>query len=95
MARRGFEALELEMQGERAQALKRVAEGMEKALDDLRRCDAGQLEADRAELVAIAAERVWFYVVQRESLGWFHHDQALRSYGVTEELYLKMGPRRT
>jgi uncharacterized protein DUF6665 len=92
-----YEGLELELQGERARALGRVAAGMEKALEDLRAYDregSGD-PAEREELAAIAAERVWFYVVQRESLGWYRHEDALRFYGVTSELILRMGPRRS
>jgi hypothetical protein len=91
-----FGALERELVGERAAALGRIAAGMEKAIDDLRQFDAapGGDPAERADLVAIAAERVWFYVVQRESLGWYRHEDALRFYGVPAELIVRMGPRR-
>ncbi len=96
MAADRFAGLEYELQVERALALGRVAARMEKALDDLRQFDrAGAGDpAERAELCAIAAERVWFYVVQRESLGWYRHEDALRFYGVPAELILRMGPRR-
>lgn len=96
MAADRFGALERELVGERAAALGRVAAGMEKALEDLRQFDrdGGADPAARAELVSIAAERVWFYVVQRESLGWYRHEEALRFYGVPAELILRMGPRR-
>lgn len=96
MAGERFAALEKELVGERAAALGRVAAGMQKALEDLRRFDdEGLADPDaRAELVAIAAERVWFYVVQRESLGWYHHEDALGYYRVPAELVLCMGPRR-
>ncbi len=96
MAADRFAALERELVGERALALGRVAAGMEKALEDLRQFDAdGQGDpAARAELVASAAERVWFYVVQRESLGWYRHEDALAFYRVPAELILRMGPRR-
>jgi hypothetical protein len=92
-----FAALERELVGERALALGRVAAGMEKALDDLRQFDADGLSdpAAREELAAIAAERVWFYVVQRESLGWYRHEDALAYYRVPAELILRMGPRRS
>jgi len=92
-----YAALEHELIGERALALGRIAAGMEKALDDLRRFDDDPASdpAARDELVAIAAERVWFYVVQRESLGWYRHEDALRFYGVPAELILRMGPRRS
>lgn len=95
MAGDRFAALERELVGERAHALGRVAAGMQKALDELRQFDADGLAdpAARAELVAIAAERVWFYVVQRESLGWYEHEKALAFYGVPAELVLLMGPR--
>jgi hypothetical protein len=95
MARTGIEGLERELRGERAFALGRVAAGMEKALAELRRFDdeGGTDPAERAELVAIAAERVWFYVVQRESLGWYRHEQALAAYDIPAELILRMGPR--
>jgi hypothetical protein len=91
-----FGALERELVGERAHALGRIAAAMEKSLDDLRQFDAtpGGDPTERAELVAIAAERVWFYVVQRESIGWYRHEDALRFYGVPPELILRMGPRR-
>jgi hypothetical protein len=96
MAADRFGALERELAGERALALGRVAAAMEKALEELRQLDAeGQDDpAARAELVAIAAERVWFYVVQRECLGWYRHEDALRFYEVPAELILRMGPRR-
>lgn len=96
MAADRFGALELEMVGERAAALGRIAAGMEKALDDLRQFDlvGGGDPAERADLVAIAAERVWFYVVQRETFGWYRHEDALRFYRVPAELILRMGPRR-
>jgi hypothetical protein len=91
-----FGALERELTGERAAALGRIAAAMEKALEELRQFDregSGD-PAERADLAAIAAERVWFYVVQRESLGWYRHEEALRFYRVPAELILRMGPRR-
>ena len=98
-----FGALERELVGERANALGRIAASMEKALEDLRQFDregsdrtagADGEPVTRDELVAVAAERVWFYVVQRESIGWYRHEEALRSYRVPAELILRMGPRR-
>ena len=91
-----FGALERELVGERANALGRIAASMEQALEELRQFDRDGVNdpAARAELVAVAAERVWFYVVQRESLGWYRHEEALRFYGVPAELILRMGPRR-
>ena len=48
----------------------------------------------REDLVAIAAELVWFYVVQRDVMGWHRHEDALRFYGVPAEVLARMGPRR-
>jgi len=90
-------ALLAEMHGERAQTLGRIARGMEVALAALRDFDAGVVsdpEKSREDLVAEAAERVWFYVVQRDVLGIHGHDEALRAYDVPDEVRFRMGPRR-
>jgi hypothetical protein len=92
-----YAALLAELHGERAHALGRIARGMEKALAALRDFDAGVIadpEKTREELVAEAAERVWFYVVQRDVLGMHGHDEALRAYDVPDEVRFRMGPRR-
>ena len=93
---RHHDAVELELDAERAAALGRIAGRMEEALEALRAFDAaGEAEAvTRDELLAAAAEWVWFYVVQRESLGWYRHEEALRAYHVPSEVHLQMGPRR-
>ena len=44
--------------------------------------------------MAIAAELVWFYVVQRDVMGWHRHEDALRFYSVPAEVLARMGPRR-
>jgi len=95
-------ALEQELLGERAAALGRVARRMEQALGELRAFDqeraaAGPADGDRvtrAELLAAAAEWVWFYIIQRESLGWYRHEEVVRMYDIPSEVYLRMGPRR-
>ncbi|HWM84925.1 MAG TPA: DUF6665 family protein [Kofleriaceae bacterium] len=88
-------ALEHELVGERAHALSRIGSRMERALAELRAFDEAPVEGvAREELVAAAAEWVWFYVVQREVLGFYRHEDALRQYGVPPEVKLRMGPRR-
>ncbi len=92
-----YGALLAELHGERAQTLGRIARGMEKALAALRDFDAGVIadpEKSREDLVAEAAERVWYYVVQRDVLGMHGHDEALRAYDVPGEVRFRMGPRR-
>jgi hypothetical protein len=103
-AREPFDALHAEIAGEKAHALSRIAARMERALADLRAFDAADGEPDavgsvpdgvtREDLVAIAAELVWFYVVQRDVMGWHRHEEALRFYGVPAEVLARMGPRR-
>jgi hypothetical protein len=83
-----------EFAGERAHALGRIAARMEAALNELRAFDESAAEgATRQELVAAAAERVWFYVVQREVMGWNRHEEALRFYRVPPEVLARLGPR--
>jgi len=91
MPSRPFDVLHYELQAEKAASLGRVAAKMEKACAALR--EHGN-RPGRDALVAEAAELVWFYVVQRESLGWNDHGEALRLYGVPPELLARMGPRR-
>ncbi len=97
-----FAALHAEFAGEKARALGRIAARMERALADLRAFDAADGDdagalpegVTREDLVAIAAELVWFYVVQRDVMGWHRHDDALHFYGVPAEVRVRMGPRR-
>jgi len=88
-----LDALEHELQSEKAATLGRVAAKMEAACAALRELDARGEVAGRDELVAQAAEFVWFYVVQRESMGWRDHREALALYMVPPELVARMGPR--
>lgn len=89
-----------EFAGERAHALGRIAARMERALAELRAFDSEPPESvprdgvSRQDLVAAAAESVWFYVVQREVMGWYRHDEALRFYDVPAEVMARIGPRR-
>jgi len=96
--------LDLEIISEKAAAMGRISSRLEEALTALRAFDAARAEpgavarpgwrAEREELVATAAEWVWYFVVQREALGWMDHEQALRFYQVSDEVRHRMGPRR-
>jgi hypothetical protein len=93
-----LQALLDEFAGERAHALGRIAARMERALAELRAFDEAGLDGQagavtREELVAAAAEWVWYYVVQRDVMGWHRHDEALRFYDVPGEVIVRMGPR--
>jgi hypothetical protein len=86
-----------ELNAERAHAIGRIARGMEKSLAALRAFDAGVVSDPpraREDLLAEAAEWAWYYVVQRDVLGWHGHEEALRAYDVPAEVRARMGPRR-
>ena len=91
MPARPIDVFEYELQAEKAASLGRVAAKMEATCARLRELAPG---AERDELVAEAAEYVWFYVVQREAMGWRDHREALALYQVPPELIARMGPRR-
>ena len=95
MGREPIDALEYELLHERAAALGRIAAKMEEAITALRAFDAAPgAPAVRAALLAEAREWLWYYVVQREAMGWNDHEAALDLLGVPAEVRLCMGPRR-
>ena len=87
-----FRGLEAEFALERARTLGRVAAGMERALAELRGWDPSSGVA-REDLLASAAEWLWYYVVQRETMGFYRHEEAFRFYDVPDEAIARMGPR--
>jgi hypothetical protein len=91
---KALEGIEYEIAGEKAAALGRAGAQLEASLVALRAHDAAADPAvTREDLVAHAAERLWYYVVHREAIGFHHHDEALALYQVPEEIYLRMGPK--
>jgi hypothetical protein len=90
-----FDALLVEFAREKAYALGRIAARMEASIAGLRAFDEEDPPegVTREDLVEIAAESVWFYVVQREMMGWNDHEDALRFYGVPAEVIARIGPR--
>jgi hypothetical protein len=92
MVPKPIDALEYELQAERAASLARVAARMEAAVTALRDYQ-GPPGPGRDALFAEAAEWVWCYVVQREALGWRDHAEALRTYQVPGAVIARMGPR--
>lgn len=90
-------SVEDEIRGERARALARAVRQLESALEALGA--AGPVprrgRATRDELLADAAERLWYVVIQREALGLGRHEEFLRDLGVPGEVVARMGPRRS
>ena len=96
-----MQALERDLQAERASALARINDLFQKALDAWLALEAGELPAletreaeleRREELRDLAAERLWMLLVQRESVGLRDHRELLQR--IPPEIRSRIGPRR-
>jgi hypothetical protein len=96
-----MEALQRDLQAERASALGRISERFEKALASWKALEAGEVPplptrqaeaARRSELRDFTAEWLWMLLVQRESVGLRDHRELLER--VPREIRLRIGPRR-
>jgi len=96
-----MQALERDLQAERASALGRINDLFQKALEAWEAAESGQLPAlpsaeaereRRLELRDLTAERLWMLLVQRESVGLRNHRELLQR--VPEEIRKRAGPRR-
>jgi hypothetical protein len=94
--------IERELVAEKAATLGRAGERFAVALAALARLDE-EIARDgadparlrrRGDLLADAAERLWFFIVQREAIGLGHHEGLYRSYRVPPDLRALAGPRR-
>jgi hypothetical protein len=87
-----------DLQAERASALARVTEELERALAELREADlaAGSPGAAerRKEALAHAGERLWCLIVQREALGLTRHEVLYDVLRVPPLVRAAAGPRR-
>lgn len=101
MIRDPMQALERDLQAERASALARITDLFEKAFAVWEALEAGQLgplgtaEAERerrTELRELTAERLWMLMVQRETVGLRDHRELLQR--VPLEIRRRIGPRR-
>ncbi len=89
------DANEAEFAQEAAASLGLAGRRLRKALDALHKYDAGAervASKPRSELVSIAGEAFWAYVVQRELLGLMDADYIAQEYGVPPEVKQAMGP---
>lgn len=91
--------IEAQFAGEAAASLGQAGRRLRKSLDALHKYDAdvsaGAKRAGskpRADLVAMAGEAFWAYVVQRELLGLMDADYIAKEYGVPPEVKRAMGP---
>ncbi len=97
VANRRLDGVMAEVAQEKAAALGRMAKRLTDALARLREWDAASAasadaSAERAHLVAVAGEALWFLAIQREACGLRDLDEVLREYRVPREVYLRMGP---
>jgi len=101
MIRDPMQALERDLQAERASALARIADLYQTALSAWLALEAGEMPAlptlqaqvaRRIELLEVTADRLWMLLVQRESVGLRDHREILRD--VPPEIRKRIGPRR-
>ncbi len=89
-------AIEKEILGERAGALARAVDALERALLELSKAARGPREQRLREyLLEEACERLWFVVVQREAIGLTRHEVLYEVLRVPAEVRHGMGPRRS
>ncbi len=102
-AARQLDAVEYEVAQEKAAALHRIGKRLDDALLALRTFDAaatsgegrtGGEQAERASLVAAAAEALWYFVVQREACGLRDSEAVMCELQVPREVQLRMGVRK-
>ena len=97
MDSRGVDSTAKEIAQEKAQALALTARSLEAALHALREHDSRRVGASgdpkRTQLVARAAERVLFYLVQREAQGLRDTRYVFDYYSVPTEVIARLGVR--
>ena len=100
MIRDPMQALERDLQAERASALARMVDLYQAALATWLALEAGEMPvlptmqaqvARRIELLELTAERLWMLLVQRESVGLRDHREFLKD--VPPEIRKRIGPR--
>lgn len=84
-------ALDADILAEKASALGRAGEKVEKALASLRNLDRAAPE--RSQVLLAAADAVHGYFIQRELCGLRRHDGVIREYGIPREVLVRLGAR--
>ena len=83
--------VELDVRAEIASSLGRAGRRLEQAVGALAAAEEWGGEAGRRALVDAAAEALWACVVQREAIGLTDHAGLGEAYGVTSEMWRRMG----
>jgi hypothetical protein len=87
----GPNPLEVEIAAEKAAALGRAGDKVERTLARLDACERGTPE--RAESLKSAAEAVYAYFIQRELCGMRRHHDVIREYGIPNEVLVRLGAK--
>jgi len=88
----GASVLDHEIAGEKAAALGRAGDAVEKALARL--ADPEALAAEgRDQLLKVAADAVWSFFVQREVMGLRDQGPVIRHYGIPRAVLVRLGAR--
>ena len=88
-----MDAIEAQLQEERAVTLGKAGKEMEVALGELA---TGVPGISEDELLDAAGMKVWYYLITRESCGMYDHKEALAIYGVPNRVLARVGViRRT
>lgn len=84
-----FGLLDHEIAAEKASALGRAGEKVERTLALLGACEAGS--GERRALVDAAARAVHAYFIQRELCGMRRHQDVIREYAIPREVLVRLG----
>ena len=83
-----MDAIEKQLQEERAATLGKAGKEVETALREL---DTGVPGVSEDELLDAAGTKVWYYLITRESCGMYDHKEALAIYGVPDRVIARVG----
>lgn len=84
-------AIDIDILAEKATALGRAGEKVEKRLARLR--DGAWEGAEREQLLKAAAEAVHAYFIQRELCGMRRHEAVIREYAIPRAVLARLGAR--
>jgi hypothetical protein len=85
MAHDPMAAIEAELQEERAYALGLAGKKVETAMAEL------AVRRDTEQALDDAGTAVWHYLIARESLGMYDHEESLGVYGVPGKVLARVG----
>lgn len=92
--RSGLAVLEYELMAERANALGRHGQAVEKAIAALVAGESKGLDTEEYErLLDVATEAVWGFFVHRETCGLHNGEEVIRDYGIPGKVLARLGAK--